>query len=76
MAFQTYDELIKMASQNPKQATDLVKRAQQRSVPVVSANNPGYADDPRMAAMKRQQKLQSSAQPQDDTVSNRKNVGY
>lgn len=83
MAFQTYQDLIDTASTNPKLATDLVKTAQQKQIPVVSPENPGYKDDPRMAALKRglkQQPQQSNqmqgSAPQDDVVANRKMVGY
>jgi hypothetical protein len=74
MAFQSYDELIKMASTNPKQATELVRRAQQGSGPVVSADNPGYQEDPRQKALKRSMKNKTI--PQDDLVQQRKNMEY
>lgn len=74
MAFQSYDELIDMASRNPKQATEYVRAAQQSNRPVVSADNPGYGD-PRAAALRRSmKKVTASAEPQDDAVQQRKNV--
>ena len=75
MAFQSYDELIKMASSNAKQATKYVQAAQQSNRPVVSADNPGYGDDPRAAALKRSMKRRMAV-PQDDIVASRKNNNY
>lgn len=75
MAFQSYDELIKMASTNPKQATEYVRRAQQSNGPVVSADNPGYAEDPRQKALKRSMRKQQLS-TQDVTVQQRKDMSY
>lgn len=72
MAFQNYDELIKMASRNPKLATTLVRKAQNSSRPVVSADNPGYSDL-RQSALKRQMK---KFQQPDDTIQQRKDESY
>lgn len=70
MAFQSYEELIKMASTNPKQASQYVRSAQQSNRPVVSADNPGY-DNPRAAALKRSMKVKPVQQ--DELVQQRKN---
>jgi hypothetical protein len=71
MAFQNYDELIQMASKNPKLATNLVRRAQNSSRPVVSADNPGYSDL-RQNALKRQMNKSQS----EETIEQRKNESY
>lgn len=75
MAFQSYAELIEMASRNPKQATEYVRKAQQSNGPVVSADNPGYAteEDPRQKALKRSMRR---SVPQDELVEKRKNMSY
>lgn len=75
MAFQSYDELVSMASRNPKQAMQYVQDAQQSSRPVVSADNPGYGSDPRADALKRSMKRKMVV-PQDDIVAARKNNSY
>jgi citrate synthase len=75
MAFESYDELIKMASTDPKKATEYVEAAKQSNRPVVSADNPGYSDDPRSAAIKRQMKKKMLQNP-DNSVQNRKELGY
>lgn len=72
MAFQSYEELIEMASRNPKQARENVARAQQSDRPVVSADNPGYTEDPRQKALKRSMRRK----PQDELVQQRKNMTY
>jgi hypothetical protein len=73
MAFQSYDELIQMASRNPKQATEYVRAAQESSRPVVSADNPGYGEDPRQRALK---KAVRKSVGQDDLVKQRKEMTY
>ena len=73
MAFQSYDELIKMASRNPKQATDYVQAAQRSNRPVVSADNPGYGEDPRQRVLKRALKKSTE---QDEVVQERKSMTY
>lgn len=73
MAFQSYDELIRMAQKNPKQATEYVRAAQQSNRPVVSADNPGYGEDPRQKALKRA--VRTSAE-QDDLIRQRKEMTY
>jgi len=77
VAFQSYDELIKMASTNPKRASGYVREAQNSGRPVVSADNPGYSDDPRSEAIKRSMKKKMMASsPQDKTIEQRKELGY
>lgn len=86
MAFQSYEELINMASSNPKRATALVNRAQQKGIPVVSKNNPGYGDNSdnpssdRTAALKRRMMTMKTAMQQesqsDQIVNARKQIGY
>lgn len=77
MAFQSYNELISMASRNPKQAKQYVTAAQQSSRPVVSADNPGYGENPRAGALKRSMSRNKPMMtPQDDAVQQRKNVSY
>lgn len=73
MAFQSYDELIQMAQKNPKQATEYVRAAQQGNRPVVSADNPGYGNDPRQKALKRAVKRSTG---QDDLIKQRKDMTY
>lgn len=73
MAFQSYDELIRMAQKNPKQAAEYVRAAQQSDRPVVSADNPGYGEDPRQKALKRAVKKSFG---QDDLVQQRKDMSY
>lgn len=90
MAFQTYGELIDMASNNPQRASSLVRRAQRNNIPVVSPDNPGYGDtknsppvgnSDRMAAMRRRaavkQTMKADQPSQSDTmVDQRKQLGY
>lgn len=71
MAFQNYDELIQMASKNPKLAVNLVRQAQKSSRPVVSADNPGY-NDLRQTALKKQMKKSQS----EEIIQDRKDVSY
>lgn len=74
MAFKSYEELINMASQNPKRATELVQKAQKTSTPVVSSENSGYSNNPRMSALKRAVKKSTTAQD-NSVVEARKNLG-
>jgi uncharacterized iron-regulated protein len=67
MAFQSFEELIRMASTNPKRAQELVQAAQKSKKPVVSENNVGYS---RLAAMRRRQTQSQKI------VEERKEVGY
>jgi hypothetical protein len=60
-----------MASKNPKLATNLVRKAQNSSRPVVSADNPGYSDL-RQNALKRQMNKSQS----EETIEQRKNESY
>lgn len=83
MAFQTYDELINMASSNPKRASSLVRTAQNSGTPVVSPDNPGYSGDPnvRTAAMRRRmtakQTVQDEQKSEAEMMANqRKQIGY
>lgn len=72
MAFRNLQELIQMASSNPKQASGFVKKAQQSGRPVISSNNPGYGgNSPRQQALKRMQPKQ-----QDPAVARRKEAQY
>lgn len=43
MAFRSYDELINMASTNPKMAKMKVAKAKKNNFPVVSTSNTGYS---------------------------------
>lgn len=78
MAFQSYDELINMASTNAKKASQYVQAAQKSNRPVVSADNPGYGENPRAAALKRSMKRKMVVPPQeqDDNITARKTNNY
>jgi hypothetical protein len=82
VAFQSYDELVHIASQNPKRAMRYVRKAQRSDRPVVSADNPGYGSsgvDPanRVAALRRMgvKKPNYMQSEQDENVQERKQ-GY
>jgi hypothetical protein len=53
MAFKSYEELIKMASNNPRMARKRVTQAQKDDNPVVSSDNSGYEDYRSKALQKR-----------------------
>jgi len=63
-----------MSAQDPKQAMEFVKKAENSGTPVVSSKNSGYGN----AAKRRMQTIQQSRKESDQEIMSRQNkkIGY
>lgn len=73
MAFKTYEELVKMASKDPKATLGYVNKAREEGRPVVDPKNPGYSEAAKRRMM---QTVKNSHKDEESMQERNKRIGY
>lgn len=77
MAFKSYEELVKMASKDPKGTLGYVNKAREEGRPVVDPKNPGYSEAAKRRMMQTAKNTHKEDESAQEMMSKRnKRIGY